>query len=91
MSLQCPDSLPRAPASTWHDRILSLANGAQFFTKCALVGNPFEYTVRRFGNYADAKSESEYNEKLIAALTAAGIEVISQYLVTLSRFNNRSA
>lgn len=69
-----PDPAVSIPASTWQHRVLALANGARFH-KCAMQVNPFEYTVRH-SKSADAGSETEYNEKLIAALTAANIEVI---------------
>ena len=53
---------------------LALPNGARFY-RCALQVNPFAYLVRH-DKTTSFQSETEYNDAIIAACLAIGIEVI---------------
>jgi hypothetical protein len=53
---------------------LKLPNGARFY-RCALQVNPFAYLIRHCIQ-TSFRAEAEYNEAIVAACQAAGIEVI---------------
>jgi ABC-type lipoprotein export system ATPase subunit len=61
--------------STIVQEALTLPNGARFY-RCALQVNTFEYLVRH-GKKPSFADEAAYNTALVAALVAAGIEVIA--------------
>lgn len=56
-------------------RLLAAERGARFY-KCAFQVNPYDY-VRQHVPASRYTNETEYNEAIVAALVAAGIEVIA--------------
>lgn len=57
------------------DAAIERANGARYY-KCALQVNPFAY-VKRHATPITFLNEDDYNEAMVAAAKAAGIEVVA--------------